>query len=241
MRLTDFDVLTFDMIGTLIDFEQGVLDFFRPRLLRAKPELTDTEILETYASVQGEVRGRAPELLFSARLPKIWEGVAARYGVAVEAGDGALFVRSARHWPAFADSAAALAELKRYFRFLVVVTNGDRASARVMANTLGSPFSEVITEEDMGVAKPDPRAFEYFVTHLQRLGVKRNRILHVAQSQYHDIGTAHAAGLSTAWIYRRHGQPGYGGTQAPPQFTPPDFLAVSLEDLVRQYLLDLTA
>ena len=34
MRLTDFDVLTFDMIGTLIDFEQGVLDFARPRLLR---------------------------------------------------------------------------------------------------------------------------------------------------------------------------------------------------------------
>ena len=36
MRLTDFDVLTFDMIGTLIDFEQGVLDFARPRLLRCQ-------------------------------------------------------------------------------------------------------------------------------------------------------------------------------------------------------------
>ena len=71
---TDFDVLTFDMIGTLIDFEQGVLDFARPRLLRAKPEVSDTEILETYANVQSEVRTRAPGLLFSARLPKIWEG-----------------------------------------------------------------------------------------------------------------------------------------------------------------------
>jgi 2-haloalkanoic acid dehalogenase type II len=241
MRLTDFDVLTFDMIGTLIDFEQGVLDFARPRLLRAKPEVSDTEILETYANVQSEVRTRAPGLLFSARLPKIWEGVAARYGVAVEPADGAAFVRSARHWPAFSDSAAALAELKRHFRFLVVVTNGDRVSARVMANTLGSPFSEIITEEDMGMAKPDPRAFQYFITHLERLGVKRERILHVAQSQYHDIGAARAAGLTTAWIYRRHGRPGYGGTQVPARYTPPDFLAVSLEDLVRQYHLDLTA
>lgn len=241
MRLTDFDVLTFDMIGTLIDFEQGLLDFVRPRLLRARHQITDTEMLETYAIVQGEVRARAPELLFSARLPKIWEGVAARFGVAVEPGDAAAVVRSARHWPAFADSAAALAELKRHFRFLVVVTNGDRVSARVMADTLGSPFSEIITEEDMGVAKPSPRAFEYFIAHLERLGVKREGILHVAQSQYHDIGAAREAGLATAWIYRRHGQPGYGGTQPPPRFTPPDFLAVSLEDLVRQYHLNLAS
>ena len=241
MRLTDFDVLTFDMIGTLIDFEQGLLDFVRPRLLRARHQITDTEMLETYAIVQGEVRARAPELLFSARLPKIWEGVAARFGVAVEPGDAAAVVRSARHWPAFADSAAALAELKRHFRFLVVVTNGDRVSARVMANTLGSPFSEIITEEDMGVAKPSPRAFEYFIAHLERLDVKREGILHVAQSQYHDIGAARDAGLATAWIYRRHGQPGYGGTQPPPRFTPPDFLAVSLEDLVRQYHLNLAS
>jgi 2-haloalkanoic acid dehalogenase type II len=241
MRLIDFDVLTFDMIGTLIDFERGILDFARPRLLRAQHEISDTEILETYASVQGEVRARAPELLFSARLPKIWEGVAARYGATVAPEDGPAFVRSARQWPAFADSAAALAELKRHFRFLVVVTNGDRASARVMANTLGSPFSEIITEEDMGFAKPDPRAFQYFITHLERLGVKRERILHTAQSQYHDIGAARDAGLAVAWIYRRHGQPGYGGTQVPPRYTAPDFLATSLEDLVRQYHLDLGA
>ena len=187
------------------------------------------------------MRARAPELLFSARLPKIWEGVAARFGVAVEPGDAPAVVRSARHWPAFADSVAALAELKRHFRFLVVVTNGDRVSARVMADTLGSPFSEIITEEDMGVAKPSARAFEYFIAHLERLDVKRERILHVAQSQYHDIGAARDAGLSTAWIYRRHGRPGYGGTQSPPRFTPPDFLAVSLEDLVRQYHLDLAS
>jgi hypothetical protein len=37
MRLTDFDVLTFDMIGTLIDFATGVLDFVRPRILRTRP------------------------------------------------------------------------------------------------------------------------------------------------------------------------------------------------------------
>jgi 2-haloalkanoic acid dehalogenase type II len=239
LRLVDFDVLTFDMIGTLIDFETGVLQFARPRILRVAPTATDTEILECYARAQSSVRASEPALLFSARLPKIWAEMARSYDVPVRPEDGVIFIRSAREWPAFPDSAEALTELQKFFRFLVVVTNGDRVSARTMAATLGAPFSEIITEEDMGFAKPDPRAFEYFMIHLDRQGVNRKRILHVAQSQYHDIGAARRAGLATAWIYRRHGQPGYGGTQPPPEFTTPDFLATSLEDLVRQYRAEL--
>jgi len=239
LKLADFDVLTFDMIGTLIDFETGVLQFARPRILRFAPTATDTEILECYARAQSTVRASEPALLFSGRLPKIWVEMARSYGVPVGPEDEVIFIRSARRWPAFADSVIALAGLKKFFRFLVVVTNGDRVSARTMAATLGSPFSEIITEEDMGAAKPDPRAFEYFITHLERQGVNRKRILHVAQSQYHDVGAARRAGLATAWIYRRHGQPGYGGTQAPPELTTPDFLATSLEDLVRQYRAEL--
>jgi putative hydrolase of the HAD superfamily len=167
--------------------------------------------------------------------------MAAEYSVPVADNDGPLFVRSARQWPPFPDSAAALAELKKYFRFLVVVTNGDRLSARTMAAALGSPFSEIITEEDMGVAKPHLRAFDYVMGHLEKQGVQKHRILHVAQSQYHDIGVARSLGLATAWIYRRHGKPGYGGTQIPPAFTPPDFLATSLQDLLRQLLAELSA
>ena len=215
LRLVDFDVLTFDMIGTLIDFETGVLQFARPRILRVAPTATDTEILECYARAQSTVRASEPALLFSARLPKIWAEMARSYDVAVRPEDEVIFIRSAREWPAFPNSAEALTELQKFFRFLVVVTNGDRVSARTMVATLGSPFSEIITEEDMGFAKPDPRAFEYFIMHLDRQGVNRKRILHVAQSQYHDIAAARRAGLATAWIYRRHGQPGYGGTQPP--------------------------
>ena len=58
MRLVDFDVLTFDMIGTLIDFETGVLQFARPRILRFAPTATDTEILECYARAQSTVRAQ---------------------------------------------------------------------------------------------------------------------------------------------------------------------------------------
>lgn len=241
MRLTDFDVLTFDMIGTLIDFETGVLDWIRPRVLKDHPELSDTAILEAYARAQSGVRAAEPRLLFSQRFPKIWAAMAKEYGVETAPDDGASFAASARLWPAFPDSAEALAYLKTQFRYLVVVTNGDRVAARRMATTLGSPFSAIITEEDTGVSKPSPKAFEYFIDYLAKLAVPKERILHVAQSQYHDIGAARAIGLKTAWIYRRHGMAGYGGTQVPPAFTKPDWIALSLADLVRQYRAALEA
>lgn len=43
------------------------------------------------------------------------------------------------------------------------------------------------------------------------LGLPDN--LHVAQSQYHGIGVATRQGPATAWIERRHGMKGSGGTQ----------------------------
>jgi hypothetical protein len=32
VRFLDFDTLTFDVVGTLVDFETGILDWFRPAL-----------------------------------------------------------------------------------------------------------------------------------------------------------------------------------------------------------------
>ena len=34
MKLRDFNTLTFDVVGTLIHFETGILDWFRPTLGR---------------------------------------------------------------------------------------------------------------------------------------------------------------------------------------------------------------
>lgn len=47
--LTKFKGITFDIIGTLVDYETGVLDWCRPRLPK---ELTDNQILEAFARVE---------------------------------------------------------------------------------------------------------------------------------------------------------------------------------------------
>jgi len=70
--------------------------------------------------------------------------------------------------------------------------------------------------------KPDPHNFE---VAFERIGLPRERILHVAQSLFHDHATAKRLGLTSVWIDRRAGRQGSGATpvaEAAPDATFPD-------------------
>jgi putative hydrolase of the HAD superfamily len=138
--------------------------------------------------------------------------------------------RSIGSWPAFDDAVDALRDLgERYL--LVAVTNADRPALDAMAATLGDPFVEAVTVDEVGVNKPDPRMFEAALAKLAARGVARDEVLHVAQSQYHDIGAAHRLGLATCWVERRRGRPGSGATPAPSEVTTPDLHVSSMAEL----------
>jgi 2-haloacid dehalogenase len=63
------------------------------------------------------------------------------------------------------------------------------------------------------------------------MGIARNRLLHVAQSLFHDHVPAQAAGLATAWIDRRAGKAGSGATPLPANAPEPDWRFTSLAEL----------
>jgi putative hydrolase of the HAD superfamily len=90
---------------------------------------------------------------------------------------------------------------------------------------------ESVTHDDTGTAKPDPRFFAYNQGRQAAHGTKFHEILHVAQSQYHDIGVARDLGYTVCWIERRKGLKGFGGTPAPAKLTQPDFHFATLKEL----------
>jgi putative hydrolase of the HAD superfamily len=61
------------------------------------------------------------------------------------------------------------------------------------------------------------------IEEARRLGVREGRLVHVAQSLFHDHVPAQAAGLPTVWINRRQDRPGLGATPAPPAPVRPDW------------------
>ena len=217
-----FDVLTFDCYGTLIDWETGLLAALREAL----PTVTaaDDELLERYAMHEAEAES-GPYLRYREVLARGLEGVAAAYGSGSEVPDAAVarFSQSVRDWPAFPDSAEALARLKERFR-LGVITNCDTDLFAASTERLGVEFDWVVTAEMARSYKPSLANFELaFAT----IPVPRARILHVAQSLFHDHVPAKRLGLASVWIDRRHDRTGAGAT--PPAEATPDATYPSMQ------------
>lgn len=225
MDFSRFKVLTFDIVGTCIDFEKGVLDAVRRIGGEAAAGLSDDEIFRPYMAGRAQHYGRSSEVFGD-----VYLHLAGELGLVKSEAAARDFQLSVLEWPAFQDSAEALARLRTRFR-LVAMTNADRTAYTAYAERLGLPFHDAVTCDEARCAKPDPKFFEFNRGRQSAFGYGQDEILHVAQSQYHDIGIARELGYTVCWIERRHDQPGYGGTPDPRSFTEPDLRLPSLAAL----------
>lgn len=225
MSFADFKVLTFDIVGTCIDFEKGILGGFRAIGGEAASKLTDDQIFASYLAGREAFPGRS-----SVVIRNVYLHAARELGLPHDESAGDAFLRHFLDFPAFEDSVEALRRLRRRFR-LVAMTNFDRVGYTACANQLGQPFHDSVTVDEAQYPKPDPRFFAYNLGRQSAFGYKQEEILHVAQSQYHDIGVARELGYKVCWIERRKGLKGFGGTPAPKAITRPDFHFSSLREL----------
>jgi 2-haloacid dehalogenase len=229
-ELSDFKVLTFDCYGTLIDWETGICAAIGPWLERHGVSATREQILAAFAEAEAPQQTATPDLRYPELLARVHGAMAERFGVAPDPAAARAFGRSIGDWPAFPDSAAALAYLKQHYR-LVILSNVDRASFAHSARKLGVAFDAAYTAEDIGSYKPDLRNFEYMLARLTEQGIAREQILHTAQSLYHDHIPAKRFGLATCWIHRRDGQSGHGATRPPEVDVIPDFRFATLGEM----------
>jgi 2-haloacid dehalogenase len=216
-----FDVLTFDCYGTLIDWEAGILAGLRGILAPLGIDAGDDDLLERYARAEAGVEAGG-YLRYREVLARSAELVGRELGVQPDPAALAAFGGSVGAWPAFPDSADALARLHERFR-LAVITNCDDDLFAASNARLGVTFDHVVTAQQVGAYKPSTRNFE---VAFERIGVPRGRILHVAQSLFHDHVPAKGLGMTTAWIDRRHDRPGSGAT--PPAEARPDLTVPSM-------------
>jgi 2-haloacid dehalogenase len=215
LDFSQFEALTFDCYGTLIDWETGIARALRVALGGEAHDVPDEELLTSFARHEAKAEA-GPYLLYRTVLAGAAEGVAGDCGARLPEGAAATFADSVGDWPAFPDSTDALRRLHGRVR-LGVITNCDDDLFARSKERLGVNFDWVVTAQQAGSYKPNPHNFE---VAFERLGVPRDRILHIAQSLFHDHVPAKRLGLSTVWINRRHDRPGSGAT--PPAEATPD-------------------
>jgi 2-haloacid dehalogenase len=130
-------------------------------------------------------------------------------------------VEAYRHLDPFPDAATEIDALKGKFR-LAILSNGapEMLDAVVANSVLADAFDAVLSVEEVGVFKPDPRVYRLAV---DRLGVAKESIGFVSSNGW-DAAGAKAFGFNVFWINR-------GGAPVERLGVAPDYVLTNLNGL----------
>ncbi len=214
LDLTRYKALSFDCYGTLIDWEAGIAAVLSPWARDQGLDLSDEDLLLAYSDNEAAVERETPTALYSEVLATAFRRTGEGLGKPVSDEWAQHLGSSVPDWPAFPDSAEALARLAKRYQ-LIILSNVHRDGFAGSNKHLNGDFAAVITAQDVGAYKPAENHFRSLDTTLPDLGVDGSELLHVAQSLFHDHVPAKREGLPSVWINRRHDRPGWGATPEP--------------------------
>jgi len=205
-KLSDFKLLSFDVYGTLIDWERGILDALRPSLEKAgKIDLDPKHILGVCHTLEASEQSANPQLIYSQLLTRLHPKLCRELGLQEPTEEESKrFGDNVGEWPAFPDSVQALKRLSKVYK-MVVLSNVDNTSfsASNAGPLAGFEWDLVLTAQDIGSYKPSTKNFEYMLRQVkEKFGVEKDQVLQTAQSQFHDHHPARDIGIKSCWIYR---------------------------------------
>jgi 2-haloalkanoic acid dehalogenase type II len=218
----------------LVDWESGMIRALAPLSSRVGRALSRDEILEAHARHESAQQRQTPTKLYRDVLAVVYRRLAEEWGVGVSWEECVRYGLSVRDWEPFPDTVEALRYLKQYYK-LVILSNVDNETFAASNTRLGVGFDAIYTAEDIGSYKPADANFEYMLTQLGRIGYARADTLHTAESLFHDHAPANRHALKSCWIYRRHGQDGFGATMPPGETPHYDFCFNSMAAMVEAH------
>ena len=186
---------TFDCYGTLVDWNGGI----HAELESLFGVEHADRLLARYHELEPEIQAACPGSSYREVLTIALERLADEAGLTVPEGETSALARSLPSWPVFDDVRPALSEARERGWRLAILSNTDRDLIDASIGAIGVPFGAAIVAGDIGSYKPAPRHWEVFREHTRSDPASH---VHVAQSLYHDIGTATALGLPTIWVNR---------------------------------------
>ena len=196
-RPGDYEVITFDCFGTLIDWERGAAKAFVDAARREGVTLDQASVISAYDSlervVQADVYRRYRDVLSESA-----QRAAAVVGWKLNPESAGFLVDSLPEWPPFDDTNPALERLAAAGCKLGILSNTDDDLIALTCNSLRAPFEILVTAQQVGSYKPAPG---HFLAARKQVG--KRRWLHVSQSYFHDVGPALALGIPVAWINRK--------------------------------------
>jgi putative hydrolase of the HAD superfamily len=226
-----YDAITFDVYGTLIDWEPTILATLGRWTKAKQAVIDDAALLDSFDRARAHYQALSPARPFPRVLRSAFASIADELGLEIDPEERTRFGNSVGDWPPYPDRVAALARLRdRYV--LGALTNMDGASFAKSHAALGDCFDIVVTAERAGAYKPSLRHFVLGLTDLAARKIPPQKVLHVAQSLRADVRPANLLGQDVVWINRQGrglGHTGFGAELAVPMATYPTMAAFVAE------------
>jgi len=204
MTSSDFDIITFDCYGTLIDWEGGIINAFQSEAAKDGLALEGDQIIAAYNAEEPKVESRT-YLPYREVLTETAGLVGSRLGWNISIERASFLAQSLAEWEPFADTNAALERLVRKFQ-LGILSNIDDDLLTGTRRHFTVQFDLIVTAQQVQSYKPG-------LAHFNEAMARRSgkRMLHAAQSYFHDVVPCAALGIPVVWINRKAERPLPGG------------------------------
>jgi len=200
----EFEFVTFDCYGTLIDWETGIRCAFKQALEgTGLSPAQEGELFEMYQEEEKRIEGQMPYRPYREVLSLAASGAARKFGQNIPERLSSVLAEQLPGWAPFPDTNPALERLSTEY-VLGILSNVDDDLLDGTLKHLTVPFDLVVTAERVRSYKPET---EHFEEARRIIGADRGW-LHVAASLYHDIEPASRLGINTVWVNRRNGTEG---------------------------------
>ena len=193
----DIKFVTFDVYGTLIDWEEGAYRAFQKEAERDGYTIPRDEMVELFHSVQREIMGGSYEL-YAEVLRRTAVQISRRLGWPLEPSRAQFLPDSVQRWAPFKETNPALKKVKAKHQVGLISNIDDKLLGQTRRHFGAIDFDLVVTAQQVRSYKPDPAHFKEFA---RRIGGKKGWV-HVANSYYHDVGPCLKEKIPVVWVNR---------------------------------------
>jgi len=225
INFNEFEVLTLSCLGTLIDWEKGLLKAVRPLFTHQDIVIGDQYFLKTFLQHESDML-QGEYVPYREIIKRILLKIGQTHGFVPTYAEIEEIIRSTREWRPFPDVTESLKTLKQQYK-LAIISNLDRALFEEVSEQFLVEFDWIFTADEVRSYKPSSKIFNYA---LENMEIPPSKILHIGHSLVHDIIPAKSLKLSTVWVNRATLQKGSPLLHSPP--VDPDLEVPDLKTLI---------
>ncbi len=188
--------VTFDVYGTLIDWETGAYEAFTDEAARDGFTIERDELIPLFHEIQQKIQAGCYEL-YAEVLRRTAVEIAKRLGWPLEPSRSGFLPDSVERWRPFRETNPTLAKFAKTYK-TGLISNIDDKLLGLTRRHMPLDFDLVVTAQQVRSYKPDEAHFKEFE---RRVGGKRGWV-HVAQSYYHDVEPCLKLKVPVVWVNR---------------------------------------